>query len=66
MQLLYIVALTKDLPSSNLRKGQVGTIVEIYEPDVFEVEFIDLEGRTYGLETLDASQVMQLYYAPLS
>ncbi len=24
-----------------LIRGQVGTIVEIYEPDVFEVEFID-------------------------
>ena len=33
-----------------------------YEPDVFEVEFVDFKGRTYALETLDASQLMLLQY----
>jgi len=65
MKLLDVVALIKDLPEQNLHKGQVGTIVEVYEPDVFEVEFVDLKGKTYAVETLNASQVMQLYYQPL-
>jgi hypothetical protein len=65
MKLLDVVALTQNLPHLNLRKGQVGTIVEVYEPTVFEVEFVDLDGQTYAVETLNASQLMQLHYTPL-
>lgn len=65
MKLLDVVALTQNLPNLNLSKGQVGTIVEVYEPTVFEVEFVDLQGKTYAVETLNAEQLMQLHYAPL-
>lgn len=65
MKLVNVVALSQDLPNLNLYKGQVGTIVEVYEPSVFEVEFVDLKGKTYALETLNAQQLMQLYYVPL-
>ncbi len=64
MKLLDVVALLQDLPELGLIRGQVGTIVEIYEPDVFEVEFIDSNGRTYALETLSASVLMILHYQP--
>lgn len=66
MKLLDVVALTQDLPEQNLYKGQVGTIIEVYDSDNFEVEFVDLQGKTYALETLNADQVMQLYYRSLS
>jgi hypothetical protein len=65
MKLLDVVALIQDSPALNLRKGQVGTIVEIYEPNVFEVEFVDLQGKTYAVETLNASQLMSLYHQPM-
>jgi hypothetical protein len=65
MKLLDIVALTQDLPALNLSKGQVGTIVELYEPTVFEVEFVDLQGKTYAVETLNANQLMQLHHQPV-
>jgi hypothetical protein len=65
MKLLDIVALTQDLPTLNLSKGQVGTIVELYEPTVFEVEFVDLQGKTYAVETLNANQLMQLHHQPV-
>jgi Domain of unknown function (DUF4926) len=65
MNLLDVVALTEDLPNLHLHKGQVGTIVEVYEPSVFEVEFVDLHGKIYALETLRGNQVMQLHYQPL-
>jgi hypothetical protein len=65
MKLLDVVALLDDLPELGLYRGQVGTIVEEYEPSVFEVEFSDLEGRAYALETLPASQLMVLYYQPI-
>ena len=66
MKLHDTVALVEDIPTLNLYSGQVGTIVEEYEPGVFEVEFGDLEGRIYALETLKASQLILLQYQCLS
>ena len=66
MKLLDTVALVEDIPGLKLYRGQVGTIVEEYEPGVFEVEFGDLEGRIYALETLKASQLILLQYQCLS
>lgn len=66
MKLLDTVALIKDIPELQLYKGQVGTIVEVYEPNAFEIEFCDLHGKTYALETLKASQLMQLRYELLA
>ena len=56
----------EDVPTLKLYRGQVGTIVEVYEPSVFEVEFGDLEGRAYALETLEASQFIRLQYQCLN
>ena len=66
MKLLDTVALLEDIPTLKLYRGQVGIIVEEYEPDMFEVEFGDFKGRTYALETLEASQLMLLQYQCLS
>lgn len=60
MKLFDTVALLEDRPTLKLYRGQVGTIVEVYEPDVFEVEFSDLKGQVYALETLQSSQLMLL------
>ncbi len=65
LKLLNSVALIENLPELGLYRGQVGTIVEVYEPGVFEVEFSDLQGRTYALETLNNRQVMMLHYRPI-
>jgi len=65
MKLLDVVALVEDLPELGLYKGQVGTIVEEYEPEVFEIEFSDLTGHAYAIETLQASQLMVLYHQPV-
>jgi Domain of unknown function (DUF4926) len=65
MKLLDVVALTEDLPELGLHRGQVGTILEVYEPGVFEVEFSDLTGKAYAVETLNSSQLMTLYHQPI-
>lgn len=65
MKLLDVVALLEDIPSYQLYRGQVGTIVEVYEPQVFEVEFSDLKGRAYALETLTENQLMVLFHHPI-
>ncbi len=66
MKLLDIVALLEDLPQLGLYRGQVGTIVEEYEPGVFEVEFSDNTGRSYAIETLSANQLMLLHHQSLT
>ena len=62
IKLLDVVALTEDLPERGLRRGQVGTIVEMLGPDVFVVEFVDNNGRTYATLSLRASQLMVLHH----
>lgn len=64
IRLLDIVALTGSLPERQLQKGQVGTVVEILAPQVFEVEFSDDQGRSYASLALRADQLMVLRYQP--
>ncbi|MYE91644.1 DUF4926 domain-containing protein [Candidatus Poribacteria bacterium] len=60
------VALTGDLPEYNLRRGQVGTVVEILaDGKAFEVEFSDRDGRTYESVGLRSDQIMVLHYEPI-
>jgi hypothetical protein len=63
-QLYDVVTLTVDLPAHGLVRGQVGTIVEQYSPEAFEVEFVDNGGRTYALVPLKSRQLLVLQYEP--
>lgn len=64
LQLYDVVTLTGDLPQHELVRGRVGTIVEQYSPDAFEVEFVDNSGHTYALVTLKSRQLLVLQYEP--
>lgn len=65
-KLFDVVALTVDLPEHNLRRGQVGTIVEILaNGKAFEVEFSDRNGRTFESIGLIPEQIMLLHYEPV-
>ena len=65
IDLLEVVALTVDLPEVNLRRGQVGTVVDVLrDREAVEVEFSDRNGRTYASLGLRPDQVMVLRYAP--
>lgn len=64
MNLYDMVALLEDLPEHDLKRGQVGTIVEEWEPGVYEVEFADTNGVTYAMVALRADQLMTLYWHP--
>ena len=66
MKLLDVVALIDDEPAKSLRRGQVGTIVEVLAPGVFEVEFSDLQGRSYASAALPESRLMVLHHEPSS
>ncbi|MBD2006302.1 MULTISPECIES: DUF4926 domain-containing protein [Cyanophyceae] len=67
IKLLDVVALTVNLPEFNLRRGQVGTVVEILaDGRAFEVEFSDRTGRTYESLGLRPDQIMVLHFEPVS
>ena len=65
VNLLDVVALTDDLPEQGLRRGQVGTVVEVLAPSVYEVEFSDDDGRAYAMLPVRADQLLVLHYKPV-
>jgi len=66
VKLLDVVALLEDRKQDGLVSGQIGTVVEVYPPDAFEVEFLDSEGRTISLVTLKRSEFLVLRHEPVS
>ena len=64
LELLSVVALTHDMPEAGLVRGQVGTIVEVLGPEVFEVEFSDDNGRTYASLALKVDDLLRLHHEP--
>ncbi|OGF13758.1 MAG: hypothetical protein A2W00_01115 [Candidatus Eisenbacteria bacterium RBG_16_71_46] len=54
---LDVVVLERDLPAHGLKRGDLGAVVELYEPDGLEVEFVTASGRTEALVTLTALDV---------
>jgi len=61
IKMLDTVALVEDIPSRKLKRGEVGTIVEILAPEVFEVEFCDEDGQTSAELALRADQIIPLH-----
>lgn len=64
IDLLDVVALTRDISERGLVRGQVGTVVEELASGVFEVEFSDDQGRTYATLAANTADLMVLRYAP--
>lgn len=64
IELLSVVALLEDLPAKGLRRGQVGTVVEILAPGVYEIEFNDDSGQTYAELGVPAEKLMPLHHKP--
>lgn len=64
MKILEVVALIDDIPEDHLRRGQVGTVVELLAPGVVEVEFADLEGNPYAMCVIPEARLMVLHHIP--
>ena len=60
--MLDTVALLKDMPDEKLVKGQVGTIIEMLDKGVYEVEFADKQGRTIASLALAVEELMLLHF----
>lgn len=67
IQLLDVVALLEDVPSENLKRGEVGTVVELFagnseSPESLLVEFSDRDGEAYAFASLRPDQLVKLRY----
>jgi hypothetical protein len=71
---LQVVALLEETSTTHfqtnqpllLQRGQIGTVVEVYDDGTCEVEFADPQGRTYALLTLPPEKLMVLRDTPVS
>lgn len=62
IRILDVVALTEDLHSEGLRRGEVGTVVDQWADGVFEVEFSDDSGKAYAFAALRPDQMIRLHF----
>ena len=66
IKLLDVVALTQDVPEHNLKRGDIGTVVEILSNgEAFEVEFSDDNGQMSKCVSFLASQLRVLHEEPV-
>jgi hypothetical protein len=63
VKLLDTVALLEDVQADEvlLKRGEVGAVVEILAPEVYEVEFCDDQGRAYAFASLRRDQLLILH-----
>lgn len=62
MKLFDTVVLLEPVKEKRLQRGQVGTIVEELDVGVFEVEFVDLEGRTLALYAIEENKLLLIHH----
>ena len=54
---LDTVALSRDLPEHNLRRGDLGAVVHVLGPDLYEIEFVRASGVTEALVSLGSTDL---------
>ncbi|MGI8565229.1 MAG: DUF4926 domain-containing protein [Pyrinomonadaceae bacterium] len=63
-----VVALLVDLPEQGLKRGDVGTVIEVFSetahhPAGFILEFVDQRGEVYQqADITEAAQIMRLNF----
>jgi len=57
---LETVVLVRDLPEHGLKEGDLGAVVQVYNPDGLEVEFVTAAGKTMALLTLNVVDVRKV------
>ncbi len=60
-KVLDTIVLMTELPEYKLRKGDLGAVVHVYEPDGLELEFMTASGRTEALVTLKIDNVRSVF-----
>ena len=63
-KLLDLIAVTNNDADPDVEAGDVGTVVELLQPDGIEVEFLNRDGHTRCLVTLSFADVLVLNREP--
>lgn len=63
IKVLDVVAVLEDVPQHGLLRGEVGTVVELWNDGGFEVEFSDTSGKAYAFAALRDDQLLKLNFA---
>ena len=61
---LDVVVLLVDRPEKNVRAGYIGTIVHVFTPTEFLVEFSDDDGQMYEMPQLSAADLLKVVPVP--
>jgi hypothetical protein len=61
---LDVVVLTSELPDKKLRRGTLGTVLEVLDADTYLIEFADSQGVAYAFTTLKNSQLLKVWHEP--
>ena len=56
-----LVALTYALPEYNLRRGEVGVVIDVGPANQYLIEFSNNSGIPYATPTLSVDQIMKVY-----
>lgn len=56
-----VVALTQPIAEQNLRRGDIGTVLDIGPNHQYWLEFADRNGVPYATPTVNAEGVMKVY-----
>jgi hypothetical protein len=59
-KLFDLVAVLNPATQGDLQVGDVGTVVELFEPDAAELEFLDKDGRTRCIATFQFTDLLVL------
>lgn len=54
---LDTVVLNRNIEKYNLKKGDIGAVVHVYDSKAVEVEFVTAKGKTVALVTLTSSDI---------
>lgn len=60
IKLLDTIILDKDFADYDLKRGDIGAVVEIYEPDGLEVEFVKGSEKTQAIITLKTTDIRSI------
>jgi hypothetical protein len=66
-----VVALLVDQPETGLQRGDVGTVIQVFESNAdhsagFIVEFVDEFGKVHSqIDITDLNQIVKLRYRPV-
>lgn len=61
LKLHDVVALTEPIPANNLRRGDIGVIIDIGPNGQYLLEFVDRNGVPYATPTVSADGLMKVY-----